>query len=121
MSSNPGKPLVALIDELRDVLEDERRALLSGTAHAINAVTERKLMVAGMIEAATGLADAPKPALATLVPLARYNRENAVICEAMLRHLTAAIDRLRRHEAHRSYGPDGSEHYRSARHPLGAA
>jgi hypothetical protein len=39
----------------------------------------------------------------------------------MLRHLTAAIDRLRRQDPHRSYKPDGSEQSHSARHALGAA
>jgi hypothetical protein len=39
----------------------------------------------------------------------------------MLRHLTAAIDRLRRQDPHRSYSPDGSEKSGSARHALGAA
>jgi hypothetical protein len=61
----------------------------------------------------------PDPAL--LQPLARYNQENAVICAAMLRHLTAAIDRLRRQDPHRSYNPDGSEQSHSSRHALGAA
>jgi hypothetical protein len=39
----------------------------------------------------------------------------------MLRHLTAAIDRLRRQDPHRSYNADGSEQVRSAQHALGAA
>jgi flagellar biosynthesis/type III secretory pathway chaperone len=110
-----------LIDELRDVLELERRALLSGTAEAINAVTQRKMLVADMIDQATMLAGTSRPDPVLLRPLARYNQENAVICATMLRHLTAAIDRLRRQDPHRSYSPDGSEKSGSARHALGAA
>jgi hypothetical protein len=40
--TSPDERLGQLIDELRDVLEDERRALLSGTADAINAAAQRK-------------------------------------------------------------------------------
>jgi hypothetical protein len=56
-----------------------------------------------------------------LAQAARYNRDNAVICSAMLRHLTQALDKLRRAEPHRSYLPDGSERNPRARHTLGAA
>ena len=110
-----------LIEELRDVLEDERRALLSGTAATITAVTERKMLLADRIDVASMAPGTPRPERAALLPLARYNQENAVICAAMLRHLTAAIDRLRRQDPHRSYRPDGSEQSRSAQHALGAA
>jgi hypothetical protein len=119
--ATPDDPLTALIDQLRDVLEEERRALLSGTAEAINAVTQRKLLLADMIEQSTVVPGMPRPGTAELVALARYNRENAVICDTMLRHLTAAIDRLRRQEPHRSYKPDGSEQSHSEKHALGAA
>lgn len=113
--------LTGLIDQLRDVLEEERRALLSGTAEAINAVAQRKLLLADRIEQATAIRGVPQPATAELVALARYNQENAVICDTMLRHLTAAIDRLRRQDPHRSYKSDGSEQSHSAKHALGAA
>jgi flagellar biosynthesis/type III secretory pathway chaperone len=113
--------LYELIDELRDVLEAERRALLSGTADAINAVTQRKMLVADMIDQATMVLGTSRPNPALLQPLVRYNQENAIICAAMLRHLTAAIDKLRRQDPHRSYRSDGSEQSRSARHALGAA
>ncbi|HWB51623.1 MAG TPA: hypothetical protein VG651_21115 [Stellaceae bacterium] len=113
--------LAGLIDELREILEAERRALLSGTPAAINQITQRKIRVAELIEQATAGPGAPGPDADRLTPLARYNQENAVICAAMLRHLTAAIDRLRRHDPHRSYGPDGSEQTRSAQYALGAA
>jgi flagellar biosynthesis/type III secretory pathway chaperone len=113
--------LEELIDELRDVLEEERRALLSGTAATINAVTQRKMLLADMIDQATMVPGTSRPDPASLRPLVRYNQENAVICAAMLRHLTAAIDRLRRQDPHRSYRPDGSEQSRSAQHALGAA
>ena len=119
--TTPAEHLEALIDELRDMLELERRALLSGTAEAINAVTQRKMLLADRIDQATMVPGTPRPDAALLRPLVRYNQENAVICSAMLRHLTAAIDRLRRQDPHRSYKSDGSEQNRSARHALGAA
>src|ERR1700689_3012486 len=75
--ATPDDPLTALIDQLRDVLEEERRALLSGTAEAINAVTQRKLLLADMIEQSTVVPGMPRPGTAELVALARYNRENA--------------------------------------------
>jgi flagellar biosynthesis/type III secretory pathway chaperone len=113
--------LVELIDELHDVLELERRTLLSGSAEAINAVTQRKMLVADMIDQATMVAGTPRPDPESLRPLVRYNQENAIICATMLRHLTAAIDRLHRQDPHRSYRADGSEQNRSAQHALGAA
>src|SRR5579859_1984331 len=105
----PADQLTGLIDQLRDVLEEERRALLSGTAEAINAVAQRKLLLADRIEQATVIPGTQQPGAAELVALTRYNQENAVICDTMLRHLTAAIDRLRRQDPHRSYKSDGSE------------
>jgi len=119
--TTPAERLDELIDELREVLELERRALLSGTAEAINAATQRKMLVADMIDQAAMVPGTPRPNPASLRPLVRYNQENAVICAAMLRHLTAAIDRLRRQDPHRSYRSDGSEQNRSAQHALGAA
>jgi flagellar biosynthesis/type III secretory pathway chaperone len=120
-TANLAEQLAELIDDLRDVLEDERQALLSGTAEAINSATQRKIAVAERIEQAITVLGAPRPNAALLVPLLRYNRENAVICSTMLRHLTAAIDRLRRQDPHRSYTADGGELTRSSRHALGAA
>lgn len=117
----PGEHLSDLIEELRGVLERERQALLSGTPEAIRTVTRHKMLVADLIEQATIAPGSPQPTSAELLPLARYNQENAVICAAMLRHLTAAIDRLRRQDPHRSYRPDGSEQTRSGQHALGAA
>jgi flagellar biosynthesis/type III secretory pathway chaperone len=110
-----------LIEELQDVLERERRALLSGTAEAIRTVTQHKTLVADLIDRVMLNPGTPRPDPALLRPLARYNQENGIICAAMLRHLTAAIDRLHQQDPHRSYNPDGSEQSRSARHALGAA
>jgi len=119
--TTPNARLDELIDELREILELERRALLSGTAETINAVTQRKMLVADMIDQTSMALGISRPDPALLRPLLRYNQENAVICATMLRHLTAAIDRLRRQDPHRSYRPDGSEQSRPARHALGAA
>ena len=116
-----GEHLGGLLDELRDVLERERQALLSGKAETIRTVTHHKMLVANLIEQATTVPGTPRPNAAVLQRLARYNQENAVICGAMLRHLTDAIDRLRRYDPHRSYRPDGSEQSHSAQHALGAA
>jgi len=119
--TTPAEHLAELIDELQDVLALERRALLSGSAEAINGITQRKMLLADRIDQATMVPGTPRPNPALLRPLVRYNQGNAIICAAMLRHLTAAIDRLRRHDPHRSYKSDGSEQSRSARHALGAA
>jgi flagellar biosynthesis/type III secretory pathway chaperone len=119
--AQPAQHLTELIDELREILEAERRALLSGTPMAINDITRRKMLVADSIDQATMIPGMPRPDPRLLQPLARYNQENAVICAAMLRHLTAAIDRLRHQDPHRSYGPDGSEQARASQHALGAA
>jgi len=117
----PGHHLSELIEELRDVLERERQALLSGSPEAIRTVTQHKMLVADLIDQATMAPGTPLPSPDELAPLARYNQENAVICAAMLRHLTAAVDKLHRQDPHRSYGPDGSEQTRPAQHALGAA
>jgi len=119
--AQPDGNLAELIDELREILEAERRALLSGTPAAINDITRRKMLVADLIDQVTMVPGTARPDPRLLEPLARYNQENAVICAAMLRHLTAAIDRLRQQDPHRSYGPDGSEQTRSAQYALGAA
>lgn len=110
-----------LIEPLREALVAERRALLSGSAEAIMAAASHKTSVAERIERATRAGIRVPPDPEGLQSLARYNQENAIICDTMLRHLTAAIDRLRRHDPHRSYGPDGSEHSAPAQHALGSA
>jgi flagellar biosynthesis/type III secretory pathway chaperone len=117
----PADPLPALLDELREVLEEERRMLVSGSAAAIMAVTQKKLALAETIEQEVTVPGTPLPSIEMLTRLARYNRENEIICGAMLRHLTAALDRLRRIDLHRSYNSDGSEQRPAARHALGAA
>ena len=119
--ADPAGHLTELVDELRDILEQERRALLSGAPATITAVTQRKMLLADEIDQATMMPGAPRPNPTLLEPLARYNQQNAVICAAMLRHLSAAIDRLRQLDPHRSYGPDGAEQSHAARHALGAA
>jgi flagellar biosynthesis/type III secretory pathway chaperone len=115
------RPLAELVAELRELLETERRALLSGSPEAINDIAQRKMQLADLIERETATAGAERPSPDTLVAIARYNRENGIICTAMLRHLTASIDRLRRHDPHRSYLSDGREQTLSAQHALGAA
>ena len=115
------EPLSQLIDELASVLAEERQALLSGTPESINAAAQKKMLVAARIEQATGASGAAQPDADSVTALARFNQENAVICDAMLRHLTDAIDRLRQIDLHRSYNADGSEQNPQARHALGAA
>jgi hypothetical protein len=112
--------IAELIGELLEALRHERRALLSGTAAAINSATQHKMLIADLIEEAT-VAGAAPPNPDVLRPLVRYNQENAVICTAMLQHLIGAIDRLRAQDPHRSYSADGSERKQSAQHALGAA
>lgn len=114
-------PLDELIRELGKALAQEREALLSGTPAAIHAATEHKLRVAEELDRTSLMPGAARPDPGALQPLVRYNQENAFICDAMLRHLTAAIDRLHQQDPHRSYRPDGSEQGRSAQHALGAA
>jgi flagellar biosynthesis/type III secretory pathway chaperone len=113
--------LPTLLGELKRVLEDERQILLAGNPERITAIAQCKLTLAEVIEEEAALPGSPIPSIETLTWLARYNRQNAAICSAMLRHLTQAIDRLRRHEPHRSYKPDGSESSPPAAHTLGAA
>ena len=117
----PNPQLAELIGELRAILEEERRALLSGSAEAIGAIAQRKSAVAEWIEEATAAPGTQRPSAEMLTPLARYNQENGMICATMLRHLTDAVDRLRRHEPHRSYKPDGSEENRALLSKIGAA
>jgi flagellar biosynthesis/type III secretory pathway chaperone len=114
--------LMPLIDRLRDLLEEERRALLTGTPELITEVVQRKLALAEAIEAASTEAGAARPPAEAVAALDRYNRENAIICTAMLRHLTGALDALRRHDPHRSYKLDGTERTGLPAHQaLGAA
>ncbi len=119
--ATPAEHIVELVEELREALAEERRALLSGAPEAINAAAQHKAQIAEAIDEASLVPGTLPPASDTLLPLVRYNQENGIICAAMLRHLTAALDRLRQHDPHRSYRPDGSEQNRSAQHALGAA
>lgn len=113
--------LFLMFAELQQLLEEERAALLGGSPEKIIATAERKRALADLIETQAAQPGAVPPGGAALSRIARYNRDNAVICSAMLRHLTQALDKLRRHELHRSYQPDGSERNPPARHTLGAA
>jgi flagellar biosynthesis/type III secretory pathway chaperone len=113
--------LFLLFAELQQLLEEERAALLGGRPDRIIEVVERKRALADKIDACAALPDATPPTIEVLTRAARYNRDNAVICSAMLRHLMQALDKLRRSEPHRSYRPDGSERNPPARHTLGAA
>lgn len=119
--TEPENPLPSLLNELRRILEQERQTLMTGNPEGINAITQRKLALAKEIEAAWSAGPRPAPSTQLMTWLARYNQENAVICTAMLRHLSAALDRLRLHEPHRSYGPDGNEHTIPSPQVLGAA
>jgi flagellar biosynthesis/type III secretory pathway chaperone len=116
-----GDNLSLLLTELQQVLDEERAILLSGKPERMNAVVARKLVLAQQIEHACGIPGTLQPDAMTLARLSRNNRENSVICSAILQHLTNAIDRLSRHELHRSYGPDGTEQSTSAQNRLGAA
>lgn len=120
MTTSSGE-LSALLAELRQILAEERGILLSGSPDRIAGVVERKLALADMIESACAAPGTTAPSIETLISLDRCNRENSVICSAMLRHLTRTVDRLRQHELHRSYGPDGAESTPPAQSPLGAA
>jgi hypothetical protein len=114
--------LPSLLEELRRALEEERMALLSGKPARVDAAVARKLALAEAVERATPTGgDPPIADRRTLMALARYNRENYVICSAILRHMTTALDRLRRREPHRSYGPDGSEVNPPSQRLVGAA
>ncbi|HTT78240.1 MAG TPA: hypothetical protein VMF86_01035 [Stellaceae bacterium] len=113
--------LFLLFAELQQLLEEERTALLGGNPERIIAAAGRKRELADRIETHAALPATAAPPPETLARAARYNRDNSVICAAMLRHLTEALDKLRRSEPHRSYRPDGSERNPPARHTLGAA
>lgn len=113
--------LSELLARLRQALEDERRALLGGVPERIAAAVERKLALADSLEAEKPTGAAVAAQVRCLADLDRYNRENAVIVSALLRHMTQALDELRRHDAHRSYQPDGTERNHPPSHTLGAA
>lgn len=113
--------LSQLLAELQQLLEEERSALLGGNPERIIAAAGRKRELADRIETQAALPATAVPPSQTLARAARYNRDNSVICAAMLRHLTEALDKLRCSEPHRSYRPDGSERNPPARHTLGAA
>jgi hypothetical protein len=119
--SNLAGTLSDLLSELREILEEERRILLSGSPALIAGVVERKLRLAEAIETACKVPGAVPPSVAAVISLDRYNRGNSVICSAMLRHLTRTLDRLRQCDCHRSYGPDGDELRPPAPSRLGAA
>lgn len=110
-----------LLGELQQVLEEERSVLLSGQPQRIAGTVERKLRLAEAIERAWTDAGPALPARQTVVRLERLNRGNAVICSALVRHLTRTLDRLRGPESHRSYRPDGGEAQPPAASRLGAA
>jgi len=113
--------LSALLGALRRVLEEERRTLLSGMPARLPAVTQRKLDLANAIEQETRPGTTPIADLNELKALARYNRENSVICNAILRHMTGVLDKLRQRDPHRSYRADGSEHNPPSSRLVGAA
>jgi flagellar biosynthesis/type III secretory pathway chaperone len=119
--SNLARTLSDLLSELREILEEERRILLSGGPARIAGVVERKLRLAEAIEAAYRVPGAIPPSVETVISLDRYNRGNSIICSAMLRNLMRILDQLRQRECHRSYGPDGAEHSPPAPSRLGAA
>jgi flagellar biosynthesis/type III secretory pathway chaperone len=111
----------ALIAELQQLLEEERRILLSGSPKQITDVVARKLMIAEKIETECKKSGSATPSGEALIALDRYNRGNSIICSTMIRHLTQTIDRLRQRECHRSYMPDGAENKLPRANPLGAA
>jgi flagellar biosynthesis/type III secretory pathway chaperone len=113
--------LADLLEELRRVLEEERRIMLSGVPSRLDAVTQHKLALADAIESQTQADVSATADLHELKALARYNRENSIICGALLRHMTAALDRLRQRDPHRSYRADGSEHNPPSQRLVGAA
>jgi hypothetical protein len=121
MADQQRTALHALLDDLRRVLEEERRTLLSGMPARLQVVTERKLALAEAIEHESRPGTSAMADLKQLKALARYNRENSVICGAILRHMTAGLDRLRQREPHRSYRADGSEHNPPSGRLVGAA
>jgi flagellar biosynthesis/type III secretory pathway chaperone len=113
--------LATLLDELRRVLEEERGILLSGVPARLQQVTAHKHSLADAIEDVTRPGTSPLPDLHELQALARYNRENSIICHAILRHMTAALDRLRQNDPHRSYRADGREQNPPSGRLVGAA
>lgn len=113
--------LLILCAQLQQLLEEERTALLAGNPELITAVASQKRTLADQIEAEAMRTKVEQPSAEQLIRLARYNRENSVICSAMLRHMTEAIDKLRQYEPHRSYRADGSERTQAVRNTLGAA
>ena len=120
MTTTDGR-LTELLLELRGLLEEERSVLLSGDPERITSIAERKLALAEAIETESAKPEAVAPGAEALRWLYRYNSENAVICSGVLRHLSQSLDRLRQHELHRSYGPDGVENNSTSQNPLGAA
>lgn len=114
--------LLMMFAQLQELLEEERGALLAGEPERITAIALQKRALADAIEAeAAAQSLNEQPDREQLRRLARYNRENSVICSAMLRHMIEAIDKLHRYEPHRSYRADGSERAQTVRNTLGAA
>jgi flagellar biosynthesis/type III secretory pathway chaperone len=117
----PDDRLSGLLRELHEVLEEERGMLLSGRPQRVVRAVERKLQLAAEIESAWARTGIARPDRETVLRLDSLNRGNAVICSAVLRHLTRTLDRLRRGDSHRSYRPDGGEAQPPAPGRLGAA
>lgn len=113
--------LPMLLDAMHRVLDEERTALLSGSPDQITAATQRKLALADRIERECPAPPASQSERDRIAELARYNRENAMICSAMLTHMTAALDKLRGHDPHRSYAADGNDRTPAAPNVLGSA
>ncbi len=113
--------LSSLLQALQELIKQERAALLAGDPERIVAVAERKLALAETVEKETSAPHLSPAQIMMLSQLARDNHANGVICSAMLRHMTRAIDKLRMSDPHRSYLPDGSERSHAARNTLGAA
>lgn len=113
--------LLILFAGLQQLLEEERTALLAGEPERITAIASQKRALADEIETEAAQSAVTEPPAELLRRLARYNRENSVICSAMLRHMTETIDKLRQYEPHRSYRADGSERAQAVRNTLGAA
>ncbi|HXP31688.1 MAG TPA: hypothetical protein VN832_11395 [Stellaceae bacterium] len=107
-----------LLEALGQALDEERSILLAGNSEQITAIARRKMALA---EAIDGHGGGAMPARDEVARLARLNRENSIICAAMLRHLTGALDKLCQRDPHRSYGPDGAEQSPPSQRPLGAA
>ena len=121
MADDRDDALGLLLDDLRHVLEEERRTLLSGAPTRLDTVTQHKLALADAIERLTEAGATARTDIGALTALARYNRENSVICTAILRHMTGALDRLRQRDPHRSYRADGSEQNPPSQRLVGAA